>query len=145
MKILIFVLIVAGLLYSSSTTLAFTESINSSKIEQTNLRLNDIRPTTFNEGQPIVFSGKLTTEFGEPIPKVEIFIKSDSTCTPDGILAKGVTDKNGRYWIYTLTKNWDSTDNLIKAHAEFLGNEKFSSSESRYETIVVFSISDNIC
>ena len=145
MKILIFGLILIGFLYSSSLTLAFTENFDSAKIELTKLRLNDIRPTTFNEGQPIIFSGKLTTEFGEPIPKVEILIKSDSMCPPDGIIAKGITDKNGRFWIYTLAKNWDLNDNLIKAHAEFLGDGKFSSSVSRHETIVVFSISDNIC
>jgi len=139
------ILVLLGLLGLLMYTPVYTESIDLTKIEQTKLRLNDIRSTMFNEGQPIVFSGKLTSISGEPIPKAEIVIKSDGTCPSDGIIGKGITNKHGRYWIYTLTKIWDPTDNMIKAHTEFLGDEKFSSSISRHEVIVVFPISGDSC
>ncbi|MFB5645236.1 MAG: carboxypeptidase-like regulatory domain-containing protein [Nitrosopumilaceae archaeon] len=145
MKLLILALVTFGLLNFLWLTPVYTESINLSTIEETKLRLNDIRPTTFNEGQPVVFSGKLTTQSGQAIPKAEIVIKSDATCPPDGIIAKGITDKHGRFWIYTISKVWDPVDNMIKAQAEFLGDEKFSSSISRHEIIVVYPINGDSC
>ena len=131
-----------GLLGLLGFTPVYTESTNSTTIEETKLRLHQISPTTFNEGQPIVFAGKLTTQSGEPIPRAEILIKSDGICPLDGIIVKGMTDKHGKYWIYTLTEIWDPIDNMINAHAEFLGDDKFSSSISRHEVIVVFPIND---
>ncbi len=134
-----------GLLSLLGFTPVYTESADFNTMHETKLRLNQISPVAFNEDQPIVFSGKLTTLSGEPIPKVEIIIKSDATCPSDGIIAKGMTDKHGRYWIYTITKIWDPVDNMIHAHAEFEGNEKFSSSMSRHEVIVVYPITGKSC
>ncbi len=133
-----------GLLGLLASTPVYSDNTDLST-EDTKLRLNQISAVTFNEGQPIVFSGKLTTQSGEPIPKVEIIIKSDATCPPDGIIAKGITDKHGRFWIYTLTKIWDPVDNMIKAHAEFEGSKEFSSSISRHEVIVVFPVAGESC
>ncbi len=145
MVVILQILVLLGLLGLLMYTPVYTESIDLTKIEQTKLRLNDIRSTMFNEGQPIVFSGKLTSISGEPIPKAEIVIKSDGTCPSDGIIAKEITDKHGRYWIYTLAKIWDPTDNLIKIHAEYFGDEFYSPSYSQDEVIVVFPISGDSC
>lgn len=146
MKILILLTIgLLGLLGLLGFTPIYSVNADFNTITDTKLRLNQISPVTFNEGQPIVFSGKLTTLSGEPIPKVEIIIKSDATCPSDGIIAKGMTDKHGRFWIYTLTKIWDPVDNMINAYAEFEGNEKFSSSISRHEVIVVFPVAGESC
>ncbi len=108
-------------------------------IEKTVLKLHDFSDTKFNGGQPIVFVGKLETADGNPIPNVEIVIKSDDApCPSDGIIAKGLTDKKGRFWIYTLTKIWDETDNMITVHAVFKGDEDYSTSISRNQIVVVY-------
>lgn len=105
---------------------------------RTILKLYDFRGYEFNGGQPVVFVGKLTTEAGERIKSAEILIKSDIPCPKDGIIASGFTDEAGRFWIYTITKIWDESDNMIKVHAVFLGNEKFSSSISNSQILVVY-------
>ena len=111
---------------------------SNSQTERTILKLNDFRDFRFDGGQPIVFVGKLTSETGERIPSAKILIKSDAPCPKDGILASGFTDKYGKFWIYTITKTWNESDNVIKVHAEFEGNEKFEASISDKKSIVIY-------
>jgi len=106
--------------------------------EKTKLRLNDITSSSFNGGQPIVFSGNLFTESGKIIQDAEILIMGDGPCPSDGIIAKGLTDKHGRYRIMVETMIWDPTDNMIKIHAEYLGDEFYSPSSTQDEVIVVY-------
>ncbi len=105
---------------------------------ETNVKLYQIKSPRFNGGQPIVFDGKLTTVDGKIIPNAEIVITSDGPCPVDGVIAIGVTDKHGRFRIYTLTQVWDPSDNLITAHAKFLGDETYSPSKSHGQPIVVY-------
>ena len=110
--------------------------------EKTKLRLNDITSSSFNGGQPIVFSGNLFTESGKIIQDAEILIMGDGPCPSDGIIAKGLTDKHGRYRIMVETMIWDPTDNMIKIHAEYLGDEFYVPSYSQDEVIVVYPNKD---
>jgi len=118
--------------------LNFELAFSSLQAERTILKIYDFRGHEFNGGQPVVFVGKLTTEAGERIKSAEILIKSDGPCPKDGIIASGFTDTNGRFWIYTITKIWDESDNMIKVRAVFLGNEKFSPSISDSQILVVY-------
>ena len=106
--------------------------------EKTILKLHNFNDHRFDGGQPIVFVGKLTTESGERIPDARILVKSDGPCPKDHIIASGNTDKHGRFWIYTLTKIWDESDNMIWVHAEFTGDENFSPSISNGQVVVVY-------
>lgn len=108
------------------------------KLEKTSLSFFDFKTSRFDGGQPIVFSGKLLKEDGTRISNSEILVKSDNSCTPDGIIAKGMTDKYGKFWIYTMPKKWDPKDNLIKIHAEFLGSDKLVPSKSQEKVVVIF-------
>ena len=108
------------------------------QFEKTKLRLNDITTSTFNGGSTIGLSGNLQTKSGEFIPNAEILIVGDGPCPSDGIIAKGLTDKHGRYRIYIEMMIWDPSDNLIKIHAEYLGDEIYSPSSSQDEVIVVY-------
>lgn len=121
------------LLLSTNTALSDTK-----KIQATNLRLFQWSSTTMDAGYTAVFVGNLKTISGEPVPNAEIIIKIDAPCPSDGIIAKGLTDNKGRYFIMTEALIWDEKDNMIKAHAEFLGNEKFSPSISREQIIVIY-------
>jgi len=112
------------------------------QFEKTKLRLNDITTSTFNGGSTIGLSGNLQTESGEFIPNAEILIVGDGPCPSDGIIAKGLTDKHGRYRIYIEMMIWDPSDNLIKIHAEYLGDEIYSPSSSQDEVIVVYPTTD---
>lgn len=123
----------------------FSEPLLEKKSEKTNLTLFDFKKSRFDGGQPIVFSGNLVKDDGTRIPNSLIYIKSDSSCTSDGIIATGLTDKYGKFWIYTMPKQWDPQDNLIKIHAEFLGDDNFSSSKSQERVISVSSSNAQEC
>ncbi len=111
------------------------------QVEKTKLRLNDITTSRFNGGMPIVFTGNLSTE-SEFIPNAEILIVGDGPCPANGIISKGLTDKFGRYHIFTEAMIWDPSDNIIKIHAEYLGNEIYLPSSSQEEVIVVYPTRD---
>lgn len=113
--------------------------------ETTVLSLIEFDSTSFNEGQPIVFEGRLTTESGSPIQEATIQIVSDGTCPKDGVIGSGKTDKHGRYWIYTLTKLWDPVDNLITVHAKYTGSENLDPSTSENVKVVVYPIKSGPC
>jgi len=115
-----------------------TSSEIENQFEKTKLRLNDITTSSFNGGSTIGLSGNLQTKSGEFIPNAEILIVGDGPCPSDGIIAKGLTDKHGRYRIYLEMMIWDPSDNLIKIHAEYLGDEIYSPSSSQDEVIIVY-------
>ena len=119
-----------------------TIKVGSIQKEKTKLRLNDITTSTFNGGYPIGFSGNLFTESGEIIQDAEILIIGDGPCPSDGIIAKGQTDNRGRYRMVIETMIWDPTDNMIKIHAEYLGDEFYSPSSTQDEVIVVYPNKD---
>ena len=118
-----------------STNIAFSDT---QRTQETKLRLFQWAHTSVDAGYVIVFVGNLKTSSGEPIPKAEIIIKIDAQCPHDGIIAKGLTDSKGRYYIMTEAMIWDEKDNMIKAHAEFLVNAKYSTSISRDQIIVIY-------
>ncbi|NIU01028.1 MAG: hypothetical protein GWN01_08910 [Nitrosopumilaceae archaeon] len=113
--------------------------------EKTVLSLIEFDSTSFNEGQPIVFEGRLTAESGSPIQEATIQIVSDGACPKDGIIAGGKTDKHGRYWIYTLTKLWDPVDNLITVYAKYAGSETLDPSTSENVKVVVYPVKSESC
>ncbi len=119
-----------------------TIKVGSIQKEKTKLRLSDITSSMFNGGQPIVFSGNLFTESGKIIQDAEILIMGDGPCPSDGIIAQGLTDKHGRYRIMVETMIWDPTDNMIKIHAEYLGDEFYEPSSTQAEVIVVYPNKD---
>lgn len=89
------------------------------------LAMADFRQPRFNDGQPIVFEGKLTDYSENPIPHVPVLIKSDGPCPANQMIAQGITDKHGRYKISTKALLWDKHDGLITTFAEFPGSESF--------------------
>jgi len=112
---------------------------------KTILTLHKFEDFAFNGGQTITFQGKLTTESGDRISDAKIIIKNDGPCPENHVIAEGITDKHGRFWIYTITKMWDESDNVIKVHAEFEGNENFLPSTSHVFPIVVYPLHAEIC
>ena len=120
-----------------------TDGIKSEKTQQTVLRLFDMRHR-FNEGDPIPFVGKLTDKSGTPIPDAKITVLHDGACK-NKIVGEGVTDKRGRFLVITDAKIWDEKDNLVKVHAEFLGQGKFLSSTSESNVVVVLPLQHKNC
>ena len=98
----------------------------------------------FSEGDPIVFVGVLVTKAGTPIPNAKVIILHDGTCQ-NKIIGDGMTDKRGRFFIPADAKVWDEKDNLIKAHAEFLGQKKLLPSTSEPKIVVVFPLQNKSC
>ncbi len=114
--------------------------------QKTQLVLHDFGlGSNWNAGDPIVFRGKLTINSGERIGNADILIKSDGPCPEDGTITKGVTNKHGRFSIFTIAKIWDESDNLIKVHAEFIGNDDLESSKSRARSIVIYPAQGEKC
>ena len=124
-------------------TLDYSYSIQEPR--KTILTLHQFEYASFNGGQTIVFSGKLTTDSGDRVPYAEILIKNDGPCPEDKVIAEGKTDKHGRFLISTVTKIWDESDNLIKVHAEFEGNSDFLASKSYERVVVVYPLNAEKC
>jgi len=112
---------------------------------QSILTMVDFRESRFNEGQPVVFEGKLTDYFGNPISHVPILIRSDGPCPANHIIAQGITDKHGRYKIYTKTLLWNEKDGFITTFAEFPGSENFEQSVSDIQSVVVYAVNGEKC
>jgi len=112
---------------------------------QTILTMVDFRQPRFNEGQFIVFEGKLTDYSGNPIPDASILIRSDGPCPANQIIVQGITDKHGRYKISTKALLWDEHDGLITTFAEFPGSESFEQSVSDPQLVVVYSVKGEKC
>lgn len=127
----------------SNPNLQIPETHTTEKTQNTTLRLFDMRHR-FNEGDPIVFVGMLTDMFSIPISNAKIMILHDGTC-PNRIVATGMTDKDGRFFILTSAKIWDKNDNLVQTHAEFLGQEKFFPSKSESKLVVTFPMQNRSC
>jgi hypothetical protein len=123
------------------------KGINSGPVikNQSILAMADFRQPRFNEGQPIVFEGKLTDYFGNPISHEPILIRSDGPCPVNQIIAQGTTDKHGRYKIFTTALIWDEHDGLITTFAEFPGTESFEKSVSDPQVVVVYAIKGEKC
>jgi hypothetical protein len=112
---------------------------------QSILTMVDFRENRFNEGQPVVFEGKLTDYSGNPISNVPILIRSDGPCPANQIIAQGITDKHGRYKIYTITLLWNEKDGFITTFAEFPGTESFEQSVSDIQSVVVYPVKGEKC
>jgi hypothetical protein len=112
---------------------------------QTILAMADFRHPRFNEGQPIVFEGKLTDYSRNPISHVPILIKSDGPCPANQIIAQGITDKHGRYKISAKALLWNENGGLITTFAEFPGSESFEQSVSDSQLVVVYSVKGEKC
>lgn len=112
---------------------------------QSILAMVDIKSPRFNEGQPIVFEGKLTDNFGSPISNETIMIQSDGPCPANHVIAQGITDKHGRYKIFTNALLWDEQDGLITTFAKFSGNDSFEESVSDSQLIVVYPVKGEKC
>ena len=119
--------------------------LNAKIYKQTILTLVDFRPPRFNEGDPIVFEGKLTDYLGNRISDGSILIKSDGPCPSNHIIAKGITDKYGGYKIYAKTLLWDENDGLITVFAEFSGAVNLEQSVSDSQIVVVYPIKGEKC
>jgi len=116
------------------------------KIKNTSiLAMADFLGFRFNEGQPVVFEGKLTDNFGNPITNVPILIRSDGPCPANHIIAQGITDKHGRYKIFTKTLLWNEKDGFITTFAEFPGTDSFEPSVSDPQLVVVYPVKGEKC
>lgn len=125
MKPVIIISILAISILILNVNLIFSDQTESSKI-----RLHQNNSIRIDGGQPLVFVGKLTTNLGEPINNATISIKNNQNCPSDQIIGTGLTDKTGRFYVYMISEIWNEEDNLVKFHAEFYGDEKYSTSIS---------------
>ena len=119
---------------------SFSESTEPSKIKLHKMR------TSFVDGtQPLVFVGKLTSDSGKPIHNATIVIKNDQGCPLDQIIGQGVTKKSGKFSIHVIPEVWNEKDNRVTFHAEFIGNEKYSSSISEKRMFIIWPYFSQTC
>jgi len=133
MKSVIIIAIAAVSILILNVNVIFSEQTELSKI-----RLHNMRSALVDGGQPIVFVGKLTNNSGEPIHNATVSIKNDQNCPDDQIVGTGITDKTGRFNVYTISKIWNEKDNLVRFHAEFNGDEKYFASSSNDIIYVIY-------
>lgn len=123
-----------------NVNLIFSEST-----EPTKLKLHKMRTSFVDGAKPLVFVGKLTTTSGEPIHNATITIKNNQDCPADQIVGQALTDKTGKFYVYTVTKNWGDGTNRITFHAEYSGDESYSTSISESRTYVIFPPFAQMC
>ena len=85
-----------------------------------------------------MFVGKLTTWSGEPIHNATILIKNDQSCPEDQIIGSGITDKTGRFNVYTISKVWNEESNIVRFYAVFNNDDQFSASISKSIIHVIY-------
>lgn len=96
-------LIVVILLTTTLSLLLNTDlSISAQEPVKTILDLHKFEEGIFNGRQTIIFQGKLLADSGERVSNTKIIIKNDGPCPNDNIIAEGITDKHGRFWISTI-------------------------------------------
>jgi hypothetical protein len=110
----------------------------SEETELSKIKLHKMRSSIIDGGQPLVFVGKFTTDSGKPIYNATIIIKNDQNCPDDQIIGQGITDKGGKFSVYTMPKIWNEKDNRVTFHAEFNGDEKYSASISENRMYVIY-------
>ena len=133
MKHFVIIAIVALSILILNVSTSFSEETESSKI-----KLHKMRSSIIDGGQPLVFVGKFTTDSGKPIYNATIIIKNDQNCPNDQIVGLGITDKRGKFSVYTISKVWNEKDNRVTFHAEFNGDEKYSTSVSENRMYVIY-------
>lgn len=133
MKHFVIIAIVALSILILNVSTSFSEETELSKI-----KLHKMRSSIIDGGQPLVFVGKFTTDSGKPIYNATIIIKNDQNCPDDQIIGQGITDKGGKFSVYTMPKIWNEKDNRVTFHAEFNGDEKYSASVSENRMYVIY-------
>ncbi len=133
MKHFVIIAIVALSILILNVSISFSEEIESSKI-----KLHKMHSSIIDGGQPLVFVGKFTTDSGKPIYNATIIIKNDQNCPDDQIIGQGITNKKGKFSVYTMPKIWNDKDNRVTFHAEFSGDEKYSASVSENRMYVIY-------
>lgn len=133
MKHFVIIAIVALSILILNVSTSFSEETEPSKI-----KLHKMRSSIIDGGQPLVFVGKFTTDSGKPIYNATIIIKNDQNCPDDQIIGQGITDKGGKFSVYTMPKIWNEKDNRVTFHAEFNGDEKYSASVSENRMYVIY-------
>jgi hypothetical protein len=133
MKHFVIIAIVALSILILNVSTSFSEETELSKI-----KLHKMRSSIIDGGQPLVFVGKFTTDSGKPIYNATIIIKNDQNCPDDQIIGQGITDKGGKFSVYTMPKIWNEKDNRVTFHAEFNGDEKYSASISENRMYVIY-------
>lgn len=133
----------ASLSYGTSSACPDSGDSKEEKAQKTILRLFDIKPR-LNEGDPIVFVGKLASVSGKPISNAKISILHDGACQAK-VIGHGTTDKNGVFYVHSNAKVWDKKDNMVLVHAEFSGNAKALASKSEPKIVVVYPLQSKGC
>jgi len=133
MKHFVIIAIVALSILILNISISFSEETELSKI-----KLHKMHSSIIDGGQPLIFVGKFTTDSGKPIYNATIIIKNDQNCPDDQIVGQGITDKRGKFSVYTISKVWNEKDNRVTFHAEFNGDEKYSASVSENRMFVIY-------
>ena len=133
MKPVIIITILAVSILILNVNVIFSEQTEFSKI-----RLHQMRSVMVDEGQPLVFVGKLTNNSGEPIHNATVSIKNDQNCPSNQIVGVGITDKTGRFYVYTMSEIWNEKDNVVRFHAEFNGDDRYLASISNDIVYVIY-------
>ncbi len=97
----------------------------------------DTPPSVVEEGDVVVFTGRLIrADTGEPIANALIKIY-DSDVEFDDLMAQGYTDSNGYFSIRWVAKKMDPFDNTVEVYAKFEGSGRYQASQSTKYTITV--------
>ena len=104
--------------------------------ENTRLSLDPL-PRQATAGEIITFSGKLTDVSGTGLIGGTIYIKDDDKWGPDDLIVKTVTEKNGKFKVSVIVKDWDRWSQDTEIYAVFEGTSSYGSSRSNTYNVYV--------
>ena len=113
--------------------------------ENTRLSLDPL-PRQATAGEIITFSGKLTDVSGTGLIGGTIYIKDDDKWGPDDLIVKTVTEKNGKFKVSVIVKDWDRWSQDTEIYAVFEGTKGGKSGKSNAgKSIIIISCFTGAC
>ena len=116
-------------LYGPSSSERFIITVSERSKVPTTLTLSP-PPSSIVEGQPIIFSGRLViADTGEPVAGAVIKIY-DSDVESDDLVASGMTDSDGYFYITWTAEPKDPFDRTVEVYAKFEGTDRLEASRA---------------
>lgn len=100
-------------------------------------------PSTIHAGDRVTFTGTLTSTTGSPLPDRTVWICEDDPFVPDDCIARGTTDRSGRFAI-SWTAEAGTVEIDFDIYAEFDGDAGYWGSQSPRQIMSVLKYGGSI-
>lgn len=98
----------------------------------------DRLPSQLQIGEQAVFSGRLmSADQRYVISDAVIYIKDDDSFGPDDLIARAITDDNGRFAVSVTVRDWDEFSPTVEIYAVYEGSGEIRKARSATQNVQV--------